>query len=232
MSSIVLLSGGLDSTVLLFDLLDRRDQRDNRPEEQVRCLSVNYAQRHRRELVAAERIAHAAGCEWFCADCSALLPLFANSALTSPQMSIPKQAYDEASMKTTVVPNRNMIFLSLALAWAISTKSQRIAYAAHAGDHAIYPDCRPEFVDAMRGAAELCDYQPIEIETPFVNWTKTEIVRRGVELGVPFEETWSCYEGLDLHCGQCSTCLERKKSFAEAGVPDPTQYHDSAPHRA
>lgn len=127
-------------------------------------------------------------------------------------------------MKLTVVPNRNMILLALAGAWAVSTKSEAIAYAAHAGDHAIYPDCRPEFAEAMQGALLLCDWHPVRIARPFLAMSKADLVKLGAELGVPFALTWSCYKGGDKHCGKCGTCVERREAFELAGVPDPTKY--------
>jgi len=117
-----------------------------------------------------------------------------------------------------------MIMLSVAIGWALSVKYEAVAYAAHTGDHAIYPDCRPEFVEAMDNAASLCDWHRIRIVRPFIAMTKTDIVRLGAELGVPFERTWSCYKGGRLHCGRCGTCVERREAFQTAGVHDPTTY--------
>ena len=127
-------------------------------------------------------------------------------------------------MKSTVVPNRNMIMLSLAAARAIAVGADGVAYAAHSGDHAIYPDCRPEFADAVAAALRICHYTPIELERPFVDMTKADIVRLGAELGVDFSKTWSCYKGGEKHCGKCGTCVERREAFRLAGVPDPTEY--------
>ena len=100
----------------------------------------------------------------------------------------------------------------------------RRAYAAHAGDHAIYPDCRPEFVEALRQASLLCDYNSVDLWTPFLDKTKADICRIGQSLKVPYEETWSCYKGKDIHCGTCGTCHERRSAFIEAGILDPTVY--------
>jgi 7-cyano-7-deazaguanine synthase len=117
-----------------------------------------------------------------------------------------------------------MVFLPLAGALAVSSKAQNIAYAAHAGDHTIYPDCRVSFIQAMRDAFKLCDWHPIELIAPFDSQTKGEIVKCGTELAVPYGITWSCYEGGQLHCGKCGTCVERKEAFQLAKVKDPTQY--------
>ena len=127
-------------------------------------------------------------------------------------------------MKATVVPNRNMIMLAVAGGWAIANKADRLAYGAHTGDHAIYPDCRPEFVRTMREALRLADWHQLELITPFVGLSKAEIVKRGAELGVDFASTWSCYEGGEIHCGACGTCFERREAFEQAGVADPTEY--------
>jgi 7-cyano-7-deazaguanine synthase len=219
--TVVLLSGGLDSTVLLYHLKAAGDI--------ALTLSVNYNQRHVRELNAAAIIAGLTGSAHQTADLSAITPLLAGSALTSASIAVPLGHYEDESMKQTVVPNRNMILLSVATAWAISTKSDSVAYAAHSGDHAIYPDCRTEFADAMEKAIGLCDWSSVSLVRPFVNWTKSEIVRRGYELNVPFVETWSCYKGLELQCGKCGTCVERREAFALANVQDPTIYEDDSP---
>jgi len=119
-----------------------------------------------------------------------------------------------------------MLLLSVAIAWAVSTGSKGVAYAAHAGDHTIYPDCRPEFVEAMASAAALCHFEPVMLLAPFDTYTKAEIVALGASLSVPFSETWSCYAGGRKHCGRCGTDVERKEAFALAGIVDPTEYED------
>ena len=125
-------------------------------------------------------------------------------------------------MKATVVPNRNMIMLAVAGGWAISLRFDRVAFGAHGGDHAIYPDCRAEFADAMDAVLALADWHKIQLVRPFVGITKTDIVTLGAKLGVPFENTWSCYKGTELHCGRCGTCVERREAFHLAGIQDPT----------
>jgi 7-cyano-7-deazaguanine synthase len=215
MKTVVLASGGLDSTILLYYLQEQGHE--------LRALSVDYGQRHHRELQGAADVCRQAGVEHRVADLSAIRPLLAGSALTD-DVDVPEGHYAAESMKATIVPNRNMILLSIAIGWAVSLKYDGIAYAAHAGDHPIYPDCRPEFVDAMQAAAELCDWQKITIHRPFVDKTKADLVRLGDELNVPFSLTWSCYKGGEVHCGQCGTCVERKEAFKFAGVDDPTVY--------
>ncbi|MEM8867825.1 MAG: 7-cyano-7-deazaguanine synthase QueC [Verrucomicrobiota bacterium] len=221
MKTVLIYSGGLDSTVLLYHL--------QASGHDVHALSVDYGQRHRCELTRAESICHVLGVPFQIADLSGIQSLLAGSSLTSPEIEVAEGHYTEENMKTTVVPNRNMILLSLATGHAISIGAQSVAYAAHSGDHAIYPDCRNEFADAMAAAIKIADWNPVELARPFVNLTKADIVRCGAELDVPFEATWSCYKGGDLHCGRCGTCIERREAFDLAGVPDPTPYAEEAP---
>jgi 7-cyano-7-deazaguanine synthase len=216
MKTVVVFSGGLDSTVLLKQVVSAGDE--------TLALSIDYGQRHRKELQFAEEIARSYGVEWELADLSGIAKLLAGSSQTSADIPVPHGHYAEASMKQTVVPNRNMIMLSMAAGWAISRQFDRIAYAAHSGDHTIYPDCRPEFVQAMRNAFQLCDWHLIDLYTPFVTFTKSQIVQTGASLDVDFAHTWSCYEGGELHCGKCGTCVERREAFTLAGIPDPTRY--------
>jgi len=216
MKTVAVFSGGLDSTVLLRWLLDAGDE--------VVALSVDYGQRHRRELLHAERIAARLGVPWRLADLSRIAPLLAGSSQTSADIAVPHGHYAEESMKQTVVPNRNMIFLAVAAGWAISLRFDRVAYAAHTGDHTIYPDCRPEFIDAMRTSLALADWYKVDLFTPLISLTKGAIVSLGAKLGVDFAATWSCYEGGEVHCGRCGTCVERREAFALSGVADPTEY--------
>lgn len=216
MKSVAVFSGGVDSTVLLHQLLAGGDD--------VLALSVDYGQRHSRELAHASSIAARLGVEWRLADLRGIVPLLGGSSLTSHEVPVPHGHYAAEAMKQTVVPNRNMILLSVAAAWAMSRRCDRVAYGAHTGDHTIYPDCRPEFAAAVRQALHLADWRPIELHCPFIGMTKADIVSLGARLGADFGATWSCYEGGDLHCGQCGTCFERREAFELAGVPDPTEY--------
>lgn len=188
------------------------------------ALSIDYGQKHRRELEFARLNCQKLGVPFETADLSALRGIFGNSALTDPARKIPRGGYDDANMSQTVVPNRNMIMVSIAAARAIALNLGEVAYAAHSGDHALYPDCRPEFADALDAVLRLCHYTPVKLLRPFVNMSKADIVRMGAELGVDFARTWSCYNGGEKHCGKCGTCLERKQAFKLAGVPDPTEY--------
>jgi 7-cyano-7-deazaguanine synthase len=216
MKTVAVFSGGLDSTVLLNHLLNAGDE--------VVALSVDYGQRHRRELVHAQRIAERLGVQWRLADLSGISPLIAGSSQTSFEIPVPHGHYAEESMKQTVVPNRNMIMLAVAAGWTISLRFDRLSYAAHTGDHTIYPDCRSEFVDSMRNSLSLADWHKVDLYTPFVTKSKAEIVSLGSSLGVDFAATWSCYEGGERHCGRCGTCFERREAFALSGVADPTEY--------
>jgi len=221
MKTLIIYSGGLDSTVLLYDL--------HHAGREVAALSVNYGQRHRCELDRAAAICAGLGVCHRTADLSPVQSLLAGSSLTSPEIEVAEGHYTEESMKTTVVPNRNMILLSLATGHALSIGANEVAYAAHSGDHAIYPDCRNAFADAMAAAMALCDWQKVGLSRPFVDWTKADIVKRGAQLDVPFAQTWSCYKGREKHCGRCGTCIERREAFDLARVADPTDYEEDAP---
>jgi 7-cyano-7-deazaguanine synthase len=216
MKAVALFSGGLDSTVLVYHLLNQNAE--------LKLLSIDYGQRHQKELSSSSAIADALSIPHHILKLPMLGNLLGGSALTDSSISLPEGHYAEDSMKATVVPNRNMILLSLAAGHAISLKFETVAYAAHAGDHTIYPDCRPEFADAMNNVLQLADWNKISLHRPFVSWTKADLVKRGYELGVPFEKTWSCYAGSNKHCGKCGTCVERREAFELVGLSDPTQY--------
>lgn len=213
--TILIYSGGMDSTVLLYHLLNLKND--------VKCLSINYGQKHKKEIENAQYFCNNLNIGHEIIDISNITKLISSSSLTS-NLSIPDGHYEEESMKSTVVPNRNMIMLSIAIGWAINEKFNSVSYAAHAGDHAIYPDCRNEFVENLSNAAKLADWHPIEIIRPFINLSKIDIVKLGDKLGVELENTWSCYKGREYHCGKCGTCNERIESFKLAGVKDNTVY--------
>ena len=221
MKSIVVHSGGMDSSVLLYQLVQKGDE--------VKTISIDYGQRHKKEIIQAKKMADSLGIEHQIADLTSITHLLSGSALTSPEIDVPEGHYAEENMKATVVPNRNMILLSVATGWAVSKKFDRVAYAAHSGDHAIYPDCRTEFADVLGQAIEMADWQKVSLYRPFVDKSKADIAKLGHELGVPFEMTWSCYKGKELHCGKCGTCVERREAFHLAGVEDPTIYAPDAP---
>lgn len=202
---VLLFSGGLDSTVLLWELLERGYD--------VVALSVLYGQRHEREVGAAELIAGVAKVRHEVLDLGALGAAL-GSALTDPTRPIPEGHYTDTSMAATVVPNRNMILLAVAIGRAVALGAVAVAYAAHSGDHAIYADCRVDFVHAMATAAARCHDPGVLLLAPFLNMTKRQVAQRGRELGAPLELTWSCYLGGDEHCGRCGTCVERLEALA------------------
>lgn len=221
MKVLAIYSGGLDSTVMVAKLV--------REGHVVHTLSFNYGQRHQTELRHAADLAGMGLCvPHRTCDVSAIAPFLQGSSQTDPSVPVPEGHYEEESMKATVVPNRNMVMIALAAAAAISGGYHAIAYGAHAGDHAIYPDCRPDFVDAMRKALLLADWRHVQLLTPFLHYTKAQIVQEGDRLGVPLSLTWSCYKGGKQHCGKCGTCVERREAFKLSGVRDYTRYQGAS----
>jgi 7-cyano-7-deazaguanine synthase len=213
----------MDSATLLYALLDAGLN--------VRGLSFDYGQRHSRELEYAEDLCHDRSVPWTRIDLRTITGLLRGSALTDAKVAVPEGHYAAESMKVTVVPNRNAMMLSVAYAVAVGQGAEYVAFGAHAGDHAIYPDCRQDFVEALDTALTIGNEwaQPIPtIRAPFVNMSKAEIAALGSTLSVPFDRTWSCYGGGTMHCGLCGTCSERRQAFFEAGVHDPTDYAVSA----
>lgn len=221
---VVLLSGGVDSTVLLYE-------RKRLNDEIVAAISFDYGQRHSCELTAATKVAEAAGVTHVVVPFPALAGLLPGSSLTDRSVPVPHGHYKDQTMKVTVVPNRNMILISVAAAIAISREACVVFYAAHGGDHTIYPDCREEFVAAVSAAVQAGNWGKIEVQAPYVKNAKASIVGWGDKMGVPFGLTWSCYDPQPadgpeelIHCGLCGTCVERREAFAYAGVKDPTIY--------
>jgi 7-cyano-7-deazaguanine synthase len=213
MKTVLILSGGMDSATLLYDLIAHGDS--------VEAIGVNYKQRHGKELAYAADLCNGLGVRFDVLDLSSLSGFLTGSSQSDPNVPVPFGKYDEPSMKLTVVPNRNMFMLAAAGAVAIARKADRLAYGAHAGDHTIYPDCRPEFVDAIGKAFGLCDWHTLSLHAPYINMTKGDICKRGVTLRVPYEKTWTCYVGGDRPCGKCGSCTERAEAFEFAGVSDP-----------
>ena len=218
---VVLVSGGMDSITALYAA-----QADYRVAGGV---SFDYGSKHNpREIPFAA---------WHCARLGVphrVIPLgfvgelFKSDLLVSGG-AIPDGHYEEQSMKQTVVPFRNGIMLAVAGGYAESIGAEALVIAAHAGDHAIYPDCRENFLRAMGDALRLGTYAGVELLRPFIALTKAQIAARGHELGVDFSQTWSCYKGGEIHCGTCGTCVERREAFIEAGLKDPTVYASHAP---
>lgn len=213
MKTTLILSGGMDSATLLYDLINMGDEVD--------AIGVNYKQRHGKELACAATLCNTLGIRFDILDLSGLAGFLTGSSQSDPSVEVPFGKYDEPSMKLTVVPNRNMFMLAAAGAVAIARKADRLAYGAHAGDHTIYPDCRPEFVEAMQHAFGICDWHSLGLYAPYINMTKGDICARGATLGVPYEKTWTCYVGGEKPCGKCGSCTERAEAFEFAGIPDP-----------
>jgi 7-cyano-7-deazaguanine synthase len=218
--AIVILSGGLDSVVLAHLLQSEGHD--------LHLLSFDYSQRHARELEYSRLAATRLNARHDVIDIRSVGRLLGGSALTDENIAVPHGHYAAPSMAITIVPNRNAIFLTIAYGVAVARNAQLVATAVHAGDHFIYPDCRAEFLESFaamqRLAVEGCGDENLKLHAPFVHRSKTYIVQVGALLDVPFEETWSCYEGGEIHCGQCGTCVERKEAFERADVYDPTEY--------
>jgi len=210
---VMLLSGGVDSATLAYVLEDNWD---------VYALTVNYGQRHNKEISSAIQIANELGIHQRVLDLHVLQGLLVSSLTTGGK--IPEGHYTAESQKSTVVPNRNAILLNVAAGYALSIGAETIAYAAHRNDRAIYPDCRLEFVDSLQTTLRLGTDSDMQVLTPFINSTKAEIVKLGLGLKVPYELTWSCYKGTQKACGKCGTCVERLEAFQLNGVKDPIEY--------
>ncbi|TLZ52683.1 MAG: 7-cyano-7-deazaguanine synthase QueC [Methanobacteriota archaeon] len=221
--AVVLLSGGLDSSTVLAIASSKG--------REVHALTVDYGQRHRKEIQAAKKVAKHFGVEEHKVLTIDLSPI-GGSALTDRRMPVPEgrsAAEIGGGIPATYVPARNTILLGLALSQAESIDADEIYIAANAIDYSGYPDCRPEFYEAFREVARLgtkrgVEGRPIHIHTPLIRMTKGDIVRTGAKLGVPFELTWSCYHGRAKACGVCDSCHLRLKGFREAGIQDPIAY--------
>lgn len=219
--AVIICSGGMDSATLAYHYysLGYTD---------MILVGFDYGQRHRKELESLGEIAASLTVEYKIVDLTVLKSLLHGSSLTSDDVTVPDGHYQEESMRVTVVPNRNAIMLSLAVGIAVAEGAEIVATGIHTGDHFIYPDCRPEFFNAITKAMILATeghaVEGFDVRAPFLFMYKSDIAKLGTELGVPFELTWSCYKGGDIHCGSCGTCFERREAFEVAGIPDPTQY--------
>ena len=220
MKTLVICSGGLDSVTLAYQVAKERTL--------TRLLSFDYGQRHKKELDFAAAQADALGVPHLIVDISEVGRALTGSALTD-DIDVPDGHYAEDSMKATIVPNRNAIMLSIAYGVASSNGDEAVATAVHGGDHFIYPDCRPAFIESFAAMQDhaLEGVSKIQLFTPFVEKTKAEIVSVGAKLDVAFQNTWSCYKGGDIHCGRCGTCVERREAFEISGAEDPTEYADN-----
>ena len=214
--SVIIVSGGLDSITLLYD----------KAETIALAISFDYGQNHsKKELPYAEYHCQKLGIPHITIPLTFMHQYFKSSLLEGAE-AIPEGHYEEENMKSTVVPFRNGIMLAIATGIAESHELKRVYIANHGGDHTIYPDCRPEFIDAMDKATSAGTFVDVRVEAPYTNISKADIVRRGTALGIDYSKTWSCYKGSEIHCGKCGTCVERKEAFADAGVEDPTEYEN------
>jgi 7-cyano-7-deazaguanine synthase len=222
MKSVTILSGGMDSTTLVYYLHSKGYEQQ--------LLSFNYGQRHARELGMATETAKALNLPHKIINLTDLTSLLKGSSLTDRSEAVPEGHYSEATMAKTVVPNRNAIMLSIAWGVAVAQNADFVSYGAHAGDHAVYPDCRSEFVIdlelALSEGNKGFGNPELHFDAPFLNMTKAGIVKAGLILKVPYENTWTCYNGGEVACGRCSTCVERLEAFSLAGEPDPIPYLD------
>ena len=214
--AVVIYSGGMDSYTVLHLALQQGYK--------VYAVSFNYGQRHSKELDVAVKVCADLGVSHKLVDITAINQLLQGSSLTSTEIDIPTGGYEEDNMKSTVVPNRNMILLSLAIGYAVSLGSTEVFYGAHSGDHDIYPDCRPEFVDAMNIVSSIANYDDVQIISPFLHQTKLTILEVGLNMGLDYGQTWTCYLGQEKACGKCGSCVERLEAFAKVGLTDPVRY--------
>ncbi|MBB3140675.1 7-cyano-7-deazaguanine synthase QueC [Halomonas organivorans] len=215
-ATVVIYSGGMDSYTVLHRAL--------REGREVHALSFDYGQRHSRELEVAREVCRNLGVPHQVVDITAIHGLIDASALTDASRELPDADYAEDNLKDTVVPNRNMILLSLAIAKAVNIGADRVDYGAHGGDHVLYPDCRPEFVEAMNAVAGIANFEPVTLHAPYLRAGKNEILAEGLAMGLDYARTWTCYRGEALACGRCGSCRERLEAFAANGIEDPIAY--------
>lgn len=214
--SIIVVSGGVDSITMLYEYQDRI----------ALGVSFNYGSNHNaKEIPLAKMHCERLGIKHIVIDLDFMGKYFQSSLLQGAD-AIPEGNYADENMRSTVVPFRNGIMLSIAAGLAETHELAYVMLANHAGDHTIYPDCRPEFVESMSAAIEAGTYSQTKILAPYTHITKADIAARGKALGIDYSETWSCYKGGDIHCGKCGTCVERREAFALAGIEDQTKYEE------
>lgn len=213
-NSVIIVSGGMDSITLLYDHKD----------EIALGISFDYGSNHNaREIPFAKMHCERLGIKHITINLDFMHQYFKSSLLDGAE-AIPEGHYADENMKSTVVPFRNGIMLSIAIGIAESNNLDQVFIANHGGDHTIYPDCRPEFISAIDAAATAGTYNNVKVVAPYTKITKSDIARIGKKLGIDYTETWSCYKGGEVHCGKCGTCVERKEALAEAGIEDKTRY--------
>lgn len=214
--SVIIVSGGMDSITLLYD----------KKNEIALGISFNYGSNHNaKEIPLAEMHCRRLGIKHITINLDFMGQYFKSSLLEGGE-AIPEGNYADENMKSTVVPFRNGIMLSITIGIAESNNLKKVLIANHGGDHTIYPDCRPEFIKAIDAAAYAGTFVNAHVEAPYTHITKGDIARIGKRLGLNYAETWSCYKGADKHCGRCGTCIERKEALTEAGIDDTTEYEE------
>lgn len=220
MKTLVICSGGLDSVSLAHKVAAEQTL--------TGLVSFDYGQRHSKELGFAAACAQRLGVPHQIIDIRDVGRQLSGSALTD-DVAVPDGHYAEESMRITVVPNRNAIMLAIAFGVAAARQAEAVGVAVHGGDHFIYPDCRPDFIDAFQAMQNraLDGYANVRLYAPFVHVSKADIVTEGARHATPFDQTWSCYKGGDVHCGRCGTCVERREAFDLARLQDPTDYADA-----
>lgn len=218
MKGTLIYSGGSDSYTLLHFM--------RAGDIEVEAVSFNYYQRHYRELTYARAECERLGVKRTVLEIPFLNTLSKKSALTSA-VPVPEGNYTDESMKQTVVPNRNMIMLSIAAAYALNNDCDVLSYGAHAGDHDIYPDCRTTFIQHMADALNVCDWRKLQLFVPFAGMDKRAIYSWGLQHGLNYAHAWSCYKGDERACGRCGACVERLHAFHDIGERDPMAYSDS-----
>ena len=217
MKVVVIYSGGMDSFTILNKAIHSGHE--------VLAVSFNYGQRHGKELNYARTVCDELAIEHNVIDITAMQSLMSNSSLMAKSSeAIPEGHYEAENMKSTVVPNRNMILIALAIGYAVNEQASEVWYGAHAGDHMIYPDCRPEFVEAMAKASLLANFEPIAVIAPYLNNDKIDILHDGLAMGLDYGKTWTCYNGRELACGKCGSCVERLEAFSRNNAKDPLEY--------
>ena len=215
-NSVIIVSGGMDSITLLYDHKD----------EIALGISFDYGSNHNaREIPFAKMHCERLGIKHITINLDFMHQYFKSSLLDGAE-AIPEGHYADDNMKSTVVPFRNGIMLSIAIGIAESNNLDQVFIANHGGDHTIYPDCRPEFINAIDAAATAGTYNNVKVVAPYTKITKSDIARIGKKLGIDYTETWSCYKGGEVHCGKCGTCRERIEALHDAGIEDPTEYEE------